>query len=461
MNDLTLHIRKKSVNTKPRKLYLYKQGKILETTDKSGKHYYLFFYKDHFINGVKADAISISSYLHLAIRDGISFDASHPTCELLLDNKTDYTLSTFNHLFKKLQEKYPATEMLIILSFFDSFIKPEKIQQLAKKLFYQYRRNGQLFNAYRMIATYYQFSPKDSFADDMVHAFEFEQNRVRYEDILTLHQTNKDPLYVEAKCFKANRTDLDNQILFDIYQEENRIIDALALHLATIDQKINKDKLDQIDLLISEHLPDKQQGEIWNGLIVKIKDDPELLKIVMEKLFKQEQYETLAKLLFTYDIKLDESQSEMIATLIEKIEPTIFSGIDDIDHLFDRLYQLLENNSHQLELVMEKCFTHYLSIYSVSELAEKLEGIENKGRKLPITEKIKKMHDLIDNPDQQLTLGELYLEFKQLEKAISCFEWEMELSPNDKKPLQYLYKTYQAMGNKVEANNFKQLLMNL
>jgi uncharacterized protein HemY len=59
------------------------------------------------------------------------------------------------------------------------------------------------------------------------------------------------------------------------------------------------------------------------------------------------------------------------------------------------------------------------------------------------------------------TLGELYVEFGQYEKAIECFSWEMELKPTNTKPLQWLSKIYREMGMNHEADAFRELCIDI
>lgn len=71
------------------------------------------------------------------------------------------------------------------------------------------------------------------------------------------------------------------------------------------------------------------------------------------------------------------------------------------------------------------------------------------------------MKQLEDDPDHQFELGELYLYFQQLEQSLDCFKWEMELNPDNTKPVQFLSKIYLELGKKEEANAYQQLLIQM
>ncbi|WP_193750887.1 hypothetical protein [Bacillus coahuilensis] len=43
-------------------------------------------------------------------------------------------------------------------------------------------------------------------------------------------------------------------------------------------------------------------------------------------------------------------------------------------------------------------------------------------------------------------------------EAIECFEWEMEMHPQDPLPVKWLTKLYSEMGKKEEAKNYLNLL---
>ena len=71
------------------------------------------------------------------------------------------------------------------------------------------------------------------------------------------------------------------------------------------------------------------------------------------------------------------------------------------------------------------------------------------------------MQTISDELDDMQTLGELYYEFRQMDKAIECFDWEMELKPADPKPLQWLAKIYREKGMNQESDIYRQLCVNL
>jgi len=85
----------------------------------------------------------------------------------------------------------------------------------------------------------------------------------------------------------------------------------------------------------------------------------------------------------------------------------------------------------------------------------------NIAARLPIFEKIEMMVKLSESLDDMQTLGEIYFEFQQFEKAIECFSWEMELNPSDPKPLKWLSKSYHELGQDQESKVYQQLCINM
>ena len=71
------------------------------------------------------------------------------------------------------------------------------------------------------------------------------------------------------------------------------------------------------------------------------------------------------------------------------------------------------------------------------------------------------MVKLNESLDDMQTLGEIYFELQQFEKAIECFSWEMELNPTKTKPLKWLAKAYHEMGQKQESEVYQQLCINI
>ncbi len=78
-----------------------------------------------------------------------------------------------------------------------------------------------------------------------------------------------------------------------------------------------------------------------------------------------------------------------------------------------------------------------------------------------VFDKLEKMLQASEELEEMQRLGEWFFEFKQYEKAIECFSWEMELQPQNPKPLQWLAKVYLEMGMQEESNMYRKLSKDL
>jgi tetratricopeptide (TPR) repeat protein len=116
----------------------------------------------------------------------------------------------------------------------------------------------------------------------------------------------------------------------------------------------------------------------------------------------------------------------------------------------ERAEQLLTNSVSSL-----------LKTNELPSIQKWLEPFKENHQTLKIFDKIDTMLKLNDDLDEMQTLGELYYEFKQFDKAIECFSWEMELEPTNPKPLHWLAKTYREMGMNYESDAYQQLCINV
>ena len=67
------------------------------------------------------------------------------------------------------------------------------------------------------------------------------------------------------------------------------------------------------------------------------------------------------------------------------------------------------------------------------------------------------MVELLEDPDRMMELGDYYAEFKQFDKAIDCFFWEMELQPQNPSPVWKISKMYQSKGMVKEAAAYQKI----
>jgi len=113
------------------------------------------------------------------------------------------------------------------------------------------------------------------------------------------------------------------------------------------------------------------------------------------------------------------------------------------------------------EMLLENTVIALLKTHEINFINEWLQPFKDNFKSLPIFKKTDTIQQLSNDLDQMQTLGELYYEFSQFEKAIECFSWEMELKPTDPKPIQWIAKLYRERGMIYEADTYRQLCIDI
>ncbi|GAE95322.1 hypothetical protein JCM21714_4547 [Gracilibacillus boraciitolerans JCM 21714] len=446
MTTIQLTNNKKTITLEIQQLIIYKQAKIIEATNNQNQYYSIIFYKDRFINAKKTSSIRLQSFLRTALTNGYTFSGDHPLIKALLSGDKSFRLTTNNQMVTKLQDKYNDIEMLYILAMFDNFLDEKKIQALCRKTFYQYRRNGQVFKAFRILINFVQIRPPhDKFAQDMLHHFDFQKFSDQYKDIDQLTKKWSDPLYLESVFFEQGFPKVSINPLLQQYHIDNRKFDQLSLYFLNDSQM---DDLTKLSNLAKELLTEKGQVQLWELLLKEQQNSEQIIK----KLVELNSYTAIL------NYYLNNPQSNIDLKLLKEALEQIPSHelIENYQQLLSILTTSFKNDSAQLDKVLHVAIKKLLKHLSLPDILESLSDTE-----LPIIKKIKKMEQLSDNPDKQLALGEIYYNLELYDQAITCFEWEMELSPNNPAPINYLYKCYQAKGDKEQANTYRQLMANI
>ncbi|MGP4042084.1 tetratricopeptide repeat protein [Gracilibacillus sp. D59] len=445
MTTIQLMHNKKTMRFDVVQMTIYKQTKIVEAIGQKNQSYYLFFYKDRYINAKKTTSIRLQSFLKNALQYGYTFTADHPLTKALLTEEKAYRLTSNNQMVQKLSNKYNETEMLYVLAMFDNYVNEKKIQALCKKTFYNYRRNGQLKKAFRILANYAQVRPQDMFAKDMLQHFDFQKYKDQYQDIEQLTIEWSDPLYLESVYFEQKFPDTVINFVIQQYHKDNRKFDQLFLIYMKCSSLEVVSKLDE---LCQELLSEQDQIALWEDLLASYPAP----KTIIEKLVKLNGYQAILKYYLHHHEAIEDRE------LFEKSLESVSTDqlIEDYQPLLQALMLTYKDDTAQLERVLHLTIKKLLQYLPLKDIITSLKDTE-----LPIMQKLRKMDKLTDNPDQQFALGEIYYDLEQYDQAIACFEWEMELAPEDPAPIQYLYKSYLAKGDKEQANTYKQLMVNI
>ena len=454
MNKKQFQIRvdKKNLSLTAEQLVFYKQSKVLEATDQHDNHYYLVFYKNDFINGIKSNKVKINSYIHHAFIKGIHFNGSHPITTELLKIQKSFHLISFNQLYKNIQKSYPKLEIALIISYFDSFTKAESSENLFKRTYYEYRRNGQNLTAYKLLKTYLNTGHESKFAYDMMNDMQLSKYRELYQNSLEVYE--KDPINFEAVSFDDLSNNEYTELLFQLYKEQDRPLDELAIRTAMLRSKFNKINFAAFRALI-DYLPVADKILCLQDLKSNTSINKELMTIIMTS----NDPNQVAEFLMSTKLSVPDEQLEMIIQSFERADMYVLSPYFHTSN--KRLLKLSKNDAYTLEKLVKPFVSAFLDDYPLSDILDWFEPFHDEEHHLPIEQKLLKMKKMQEDPDQQFALGELYVQFRQFKKSIDCFKWEMELNPEDRKPITYLSKVYLELGDKEEAAAYQQLLVQM
>ncbi|WP_053217187.1 tetratricopeptide repeat protein [Virgibacillus senegalensis] len=453
---VTLMVNKKTIDLKPQQMVLYRSCKIIEAVDESETYYYLYMYKDKPLNGVRATQIKLGSFLHRALANGISFSGTHPLTKLVLSDHPSFRSISFNQLYKKTAASHSPLDTAYILTLFDSFTANEAIHKLLKNTYYNYRRNGQMLLAYKTLNVFADFAPMDTFTRDMQGQLDFQKYQQRYADMKKIAVS--DPQHFERVSFDRLTEPDISRLLINNLHEHGRFIDEIAvrLHLLTIGASVEDSTFFE---LIEQHFGQEQQLQFYRELSYSADLPESLSNQLLKRLLKHQQTDAVVQLLALNNIQPPANQKQAVVDCFAKANlstfPPLFSRLNHtLLHLFSEQPQLLEP-------IVIRCISAFFQDYTLDSLKQWLSPFQQKGIHLPIEQKLNKMQKLEEDPEQQGTLGELYLYFHQPEKSIDCFKWEMELKPEDPKPVQLLSKVYLSLGNKDEAAVYQQLYLQM
>ncbi|MDO6448677.1 hypothetical protein [Oceanobacillus profundus] len=447
-----VQLNKKKIHLTATQLVFYKQSKVLEATDKNSNYYYLIFYKNNFINGAKRNQIKINSHVHQAFKNGIRYLGEHPITRTLIKKQKSFHLISFNQLYKSIQKKYTTLETALIFSYFDSFIKLESTHKLFRQTFYEYRRNGQHFAAYKLLNCYSLAYPNNKFAHDMLHNLQFQTYKPIYQNMTTLYE--KDPIYFEAsfESFKGNQTFL--KLLFQLYREQNRLLDELAVRSELLQLHDSEENNSTVIFLLENFSLDDQLL-----ILQQLKQHAAIREKSMQLLLSTGKANDFVHFLFKTDFQPTPEQMDAIITRFEQADSDVLSSQYQLSKT--RLLTLCSFDARILDKLVTPFVTAFFNHYSLHDILDWTEAFRKANFHLPIEQKLRKMQTMTEDPDQQFALGELYVHFQQLEKSIDCFKWEMEMHPNNPKPVSYLSKIYNQLGQQEEATAYQQLFLQM
>ncbi|PLR77957.1 hypothetical protein CU633_07995 [Bacillus sp. V3-13] len=457
--SVTISTAKAATEFKVNRMACYHRVKVLEVISPGNEPIYLFFYKNRFIFG-KSAKITEHSRLEKVFTEGIVFLSPHPLIDAMLLQQQTFPLKLEKQVQSMLRKQYSSQETALILTFFDSFMPKKAIIDTMKTFFYEYRRNGQLRFAYQILMIILDFEPENTWAQELSHHVYYQKYKLLYDRMdPELHV--KDSLYSEMNAFYQKESEPHFAYLQTVLLKEARWHDLLVLYIDYFRTASNpQDKhYDQFIQLITAHLPEEERSVLLSDpYLQKVVKGNRLRKEVFETMIDVGKYEDAINLIIEQPrSNITGPQHQQLAGLFEKNSLNIKKI--HLENL--RTYLIHEPNDDNLEKILQSFIPLLLSEYSITYVHNWLQPLLQVENPLPITKSVKLMFAIQDDPDKQFMLGQYYHKFKQYDKAIECFTWEMELNPDDPNPVQWLTKVYRELGMIEESNNYLYIYSNM
>lgn len=421
--------------------------------DRDGNYYYLVFYKDQFINVIQAKKIKLHSHIHATMTNGIRLSGNHPIISRLITKET-FPSSRFNQLYKKLEQHYSPIETALILSFFDAFTATDSTKKLLKKTYYDFRRNGKMRKSLQVLYLLAETNHQDSFASDMIANMEFQRYNQAYQATNTLAET--DPIYFEAVRFKHLQQSNDQTLLLNFYDQNDRMLDATIVRIYLLKQQFNPTYWNNLLQTIDSWNTEEKIHLLLD--LYRELPHPVIEQELTSKLIGSSHHKEAISFLLDHHDQPIKVEAEKFIYHLQQIDPKQLVAYFHLPQttLITISKQL---SKQQLEKMVQPFIKAFLPNYTFQEIARWFDAFHHERIHFLAEKTLDNMETLLDDPDHQYQLGELYASFDQIDKAIDCFKWEMELNPTNTKAIQSVVNLYKKAGNEAEANTYQDLLI--
>ncbi|WP_101842868.1 hypothetical protein [Halobacillus sp. Marseille-P3879] len=436
-----------------KRMTVYKQSRIIEAVDQHDLKHYVFFHMDQYLNYVISKPDHSYPYINTAFNNGTTFTAPHPLIDAQLST-TPYKKKSFNDLFAKLPQQRSLQETALIATYFNGFIMKDKLVHLIKKLYYQNRRDGKLFSCYRILHILQDFAPNHSVTHSFVRDLQFTKYAALYKDN-DASVLNRDSLYVEKQAFAALPESDSFQTLDQLYTQQDRWIDRTALHIRLAEQHQNEENYTILKSLIDEYFPESPL-EFMKELENRGVSSKPFLQDSLQLYLDNSQLERALQLICQHDIELSPEQSEQMIRVVKQKD---FAAESLTPEGLQKLLLTVcgSVDEEQTDTILYEAFSTMLATQSPEEVKVWASPLKEIKGAEPLLEKVNEMNKLLEDPNHQQRLGELYHFFHQPQKAIECMSWEMELNNEDPGPVQWLSKLYHEVGMIEEHKAYQKL----
>ncbi|ARI78523.1 hypothetical protein [Halobacillus mangrovi] len=437
---------------------IYKQCKIIDAKDESGQSYYIFFHNDQYLNYVRPKKVTKRSHVTHALKKGITLPAPHPLIDATLSSNPQVKKQDFNDLFKKLQTQYNAQETTLIATYFESFIKKEKLAHFIQTLFYKERRDGKWFSCYRIYHLLKDFSPNHPLVDTFSGNLDFTRYDSRYknndENLLA-----KDPIYVEKNLYPYRFQTTTFHQLTALYKSQSRWIDLIGIHITHLTKTKTSEDYKVLVALIDDHFNEEKRLGILKDLYKRGVEIEPLIQDLLYSYVKSERPEEAISLIGQHQISMEPSLTKALLDIEKKKDISEQSISPEGWRTFT--LALFESEDPQASEILHEAVSSLLNNHEIPYLSKWIRPLRDFQQAKPLIENIDEMNRIAEDPNQQRRLGELFYFFHQPEKAIECMSWDMELYVEDPQPVQWLAKLYHETGMEEEHHAYKQLYIDM
>lgn len=456
--EWTLTDQTKKIIIQPKKMSLFQQCTLIECMDEvTNTHYLLFFYKNNFLTARPKTAYEPTSFLAQIETKGIHINAPSPLFSLPVHPGLSLQIIPFNQLLGQIKRNYSLAETALIFSYFDSYIPHVKLDKILKDFFFSYRRNGQLTAAYRLAMSLLARGYEQDWLLQSMKQPDYAKATKRYQGAPAA-LLSSDPIYVEQLCFN-DQTPENHELLLTIYTNEANSIHALMLNIDKWTKNPTIETYVDFTHALSSHLEEDDVLSCLLSLQESVPVTSGLHQDLYERLTKKLKYQQAIQILLTYSFPLSSEQQNQLPTVFESVTLAHFDV--PIKDMTKRMFTLLKDQPILLERLVRSALPALFQSYDLASIHAWLHEANPKEVHIPILNKLNEMVALLDEPDKQMELGHHYFELAQYEKAIDCFNWELELQPNQLEPLQWLAKSYQQLGKTEEAKTYQQILSHM
>ncbi|REJ09157.1 hypothetical protein DYE48_10580 [Halobacillus trueperi] len=446
MNPTTIHVKQQKDNLVlvPSRVVFYEQMQLVETFDDQSECHMLFFYKQKYLTAVRTTRLKIHSYVARAFKEGTVYESQHPFLQALIESNAPLQKISYPQLKKKIARPYSRQEQAKILTFFESFIPKKQLFQDMKSLFYQYRREGNMSGAYRVIRVMRDFAPNNRFVKEMA-------NDLSYRKLANLYLAQSHTLMERDPLFKEACTSFDDHQR--LLEKEDRWIEASSCQLSHFYNQPTPESYQSYRASLSRHFDCDSRTYILEQMSQAIPSFQPVTEDLFQHYVANENVMGVARLYTERELQLNEEQLNQVEVLLER------NRFDETpDNLLPFMKRLTAQHPEQTRALLDAFIIRLLETMELEQVNDSLMSFTKKSS---LMRKVERMNEIREDLDCMQELGELYYGFQQLEKSIECFQMEMELKPSTPEPLRWLSKVYADKQMMDESKAYQQLCVDV